>query len=176
MVKPARSSSLTSESSSQQERWAARMRGIRFDERVGSLRRNASKSNMFWRMRLSESMLLRTNTLRKSMIGAMSAGLTGRIGQRRLTPLLLAATAIFSAAAKAQGESGWTTWQNLGNVPSPWGTGPAFRLSTAVFFNRSPIIATVDPTGAWIFICDSFGRVTSSIRSARRAIISSRSR
>lgn len=85
------------------------------------------------------------------MISGMAARVTRRTGLGMLAAIVLAATAILSAAAQnARGNSGWSDWQNLGRLFSnPVAGEEAFRLSAAEFINGNPVIVTIDRTGKW---------------------------
>lgn len=85
------------------------------------------------------------------MMSGMAARVTRRTGLGMLAAIVLAATAILSAAAQnARGNSGWSDWQNLGRLFSnPVAGEEAFRLSAAEFINGNPVIVTIDRTGKW---------------------------
>lgn len=74
---------------------------------------------------------------------------TNRSSPGMLTAIVLAAAAAFwAAAANAQGDSGWSTWQNLDrSFTYPEDTDVPVRLSATVFYDRRPIIVTVARNG-----------------------------
>lgn len=85
------------------------------------------------------------NTPRKSMIGDLAVRLM----------VLAAMTSLWAAPLDAQGDSGWSTWQNLGRFYSdPLPNEMPFRLSTAVFFNGNPMIAAVDRGGTRLTVLE----------------------